>query len=586
MQVVDSTEQSVKGTKKRRLKRVKRNQPNKVFTQHGNETQFPMPPTKTIHADSEATWEKGTKFIEYWLSLPEPMVELADVRTYREWPIIDRKLSNAENNQSISRIQGKCPFTVENWREELLHRFGTGTYKFMMNEAGTPGWVCQAYVKTREDMESHPPRIDLRELNRGHPDNQSYIDGLRARGTKFPGDPDYVAPKDEERKDDMEGSAVQELVSTVRELATERNQPTPIPLTEQAVVKAMEMTNKAANTSIEMVRDTNTKLSTANAAGQDPAKMLGSLVDVVQKIVPKPDDTVLKQVLADNAALRKDITDMQTARMKSLEDEIKASRAIVTAPPSKEKTLLEQLDERIAIDERLDKLTGRNKRRKHNDDDDDDEDQEEKPRKMGMLEKIVNVIPVISTTVLSLGQIGASMMHNYAVAQSAAAAVRNPAQPPQPGPQPEKPPELPAGALPAGQTDEAGQIRIALEWLTSVQPVFFSHFFGEKSGGDTFAHWVVTSGMGADQTLEGRQTYESVKAAGKANILSLLQMHALWGQIGSNQGKVEQFVENFIDYDRLREEAEGELDDEPEERAADATANAGGGKTPSGLREL
>jgi hypothetical protein len=117
---------------------------------------------------------------------------------------------------------------------------------------------------------------------------------------------------------------------------------------------------------------------------------------------------------------------------------------------------------------------------------------------------------------------------------------------------------------------EAEQMTIfqLLPLIRNMEIPFLAHFFGEGTSGDTFAHWVVTSGTGAGPTQDGRMTYEAMKAMGAEEIIKLLRMYnPIWSKIGGLTAKTAEFITNFLAYDELQK-----ADEDEDEAGEEATA--------------
>ena len=98
----------------------------------------------------------------------------------------------------------------------------------------------------------------------------------------------------------------------------------------------------------------------------------------------------------------------------------------------------------------------------------------------------------------------------------------------------------------------------AQKMLTEISPAFLAHYYGEGTDGSTFANWIITQGLGANPTQEGRQVYDGLKEAGKDKIMFLLRSHDIWQRIGSTPQKTNAFIDSFLAYDAIMEQQERE----------------------------
>lgn len=180
---------------------------------------------------------------------------------YRSWPRIDRNLTG--NDKNIEKI-GE-PFT----EDDILKKWGEGDYLVRVNDSGRKnGSLCTAALKIRNT--DYPPVLDLAELDLGHPDNRSYIDGLKARGIKLPNEKAAEVHA-------TEATAAAGLVDVTRTLLRERNQPAAPTLESALVPKLIEIFGKANEHSIQML--------VSQIKQNDPENLL-KLVGTLKELMP------------------------------------------------------------------------------------------------------------------------------------------------------------------------------------------------------------------------------------------------------------------------------------------------------------
>src|SRR5579871_693680 len=146
----------------------------KVIEERMPNTRFPNPDERQLQ-DKQAH-----KLIEYWRGLPEGLIEYVDVYGYRIWPVIDVRLVEPKRKDVwIVHYEGACPFTVENFRNEIMAQpdLGSGEYRFLLKERGMTGHVIQAYIHAM-DLDRYMPEVDLRTLVNVHA-NREYVRRLR-----------------------------------------------------------------------------------------------------------------------------------------------------------------------------------------------------------------------------------------------------------------------------------------------------------------------------------------------------------------------------------------------------------------------
>jgi len=137
-----------------------------------------------------------------------PRREAASVYLYRLWPIIDRRLGG----QRYKNID-KFPVDEKPIDEErILALHGSGKYRLTFNDANRPRPLKQvAETALTLERADRPPVVVVQELILEHPDNRSYVQGLRAAGQL----------KDEPMNGEGR-TAVEQLAAMTRQLMQER----------------------------------------------------------------------------------------------------------------------------------------------------------------------------------------------------------------------------------------------------------------------------------------------------------------------------------------------------------------------------
>lgn len=539
----------------------------------GSGTTFPKPEQIKIPSNM------AHKFFVYWKNLNEEQLPRATVKIYRKLPVIDRKLSNPKNTQVIEEINGPCPFSKE-WKDEFLHRFGTGKYKILMNEAGVSGAILMTIFKTEWDLDNYPPRLDIRELVRDDPDNKSYIDGLRARGVRLPGDPDYKEEKKDE-DDSVDIKAVESLTETVRDLTdktiamaerqstraqqqqTANNAPQ-ANIEAESVTKAMDLVHRAGETAMGMIDKATAQITGATSKGADPIQMLTTVMGIVKEAIPKPDNTLANTV----SELQTEMRNMQAQHFTQMLELIKEKQAdnAVAVAPEQRKTFIEELREKAEEKRLMEELYGKKDdsdggRRRRRDDDDED-DAEDKPEK-GLLGFLNNTLPTILASGATILTMGANIWYNARAGQGA------PVQPPPntnptqtPGnvvqmPQPQSnTPQLPPGSDAVGwKPNPADPNYGAHMFLAQIEPAFLAHFYGGETDGYSFAEFLLSGLTGGNETQDGRRAYMQIKEAGRDQLITTLQTYPpIWERVKATQMRLVKFIDEFLGYDELEDE--------------------------------
>lgn len=549
------------------------------------QTQFPKP-SKQTYSNEEAA-----KFFLYWAGLPKEMAEYADVRIYRNWPVIDATLSGRKN-KDIRKVTGPCPPEwATGFADQFLHIFGSGDYKLWLYEVGVPGVITVGNLRVR-DMENHPPRIDLRELLVNDPSNASYVEGLRLKGFKLPGDPGYSDPDTKQENEEVEQKAVSVLTDQVVKMATTLSDQSrkssqdgkdDRSITSQAIAdmgntaarEAIAIVSESARNSVQMAQE----MAKAQSTGANPIEMFASIADLMKGFRPDPNaPNPMMEVLAQqNAQQAERIEKLMDAQLKFYKEQ--AERAEERNNPSNpvtlkvEKSLLEQMDEMVLLQDRL--LTLRGERRSTPSNGGTEEDEEEKTSKdEGLAAKFMNNLPVIMGGLTTIFGLAAGATYNFAVARSGNG---QPMPPQMPG-MPQQPQYSQPPVQSAPQSMQVAQpsahnippsVDPMIQVLEQLKEPLVGHFFGTDTDGSTFANWLVTGGVdGSDvETVQGRQYYEGLKNFGPANLKQMLANYPpIWSIIGGHHVKVDEFIQDFCDYDAIWEQMR--RDEEEEERKA------------------
>ena len=127
---------------------------------------------------------------------------------YRLWPIIVRSLAGIKHSY--------IDCVPEITREFLAQNHGGGEYKIIMTDAGRPKGMTEVYRCVLKISETdYPPVLDVRELDLGRKENQSFIQALRLRG---------VLPREGEELN-QNNEAVSAVASLAREVMNQNRAP-------------------------------------------------------------------------------------------------------------------------------------------------------------------------------------------------------------------------------------------------------------------------------------------------------------------------------------------------------------------------
>lgn len=535
--------------------------PTEADKRWGNKTKttFPRPKGGVRTKDFKA-------IIRYWKSLTPDMLARCKTQWYRKWPVINPELAGAKTrtiavykDDPIAGTTAACPYDEENWKEQILHEFGSGDYKVILCEEGVSGAVAECdFVTVRDHM--IPPRIDIRMLVMGDPLNVGYMQELRQRGVRLPGDPDF---KDDRKEEDMAQAEALQAAIGANERLTERvitmaeskaHQPTQRSEDGALQSKGLDIYGQLLRTSQEL-----------QGKQVNPIEMLTTLGGVMKEIMPHKDgpDPMVGILLEQNATLQREMRDRDERRAKedkehrereedrhSKAEERREREYKERLAAEKPKTLLEQLREKNEIDE----LLGFKKGKKSSGDDDEDE------KKDSTLDTVLKYMPLAVSGITTLFTLGANMLYNARL---------KPGEVPQPVPtQSAAQVQAETMALASGQTvDQANAAKQQQEqlnaFLQSIEGPFLAHFFGIDLNGYSFAEHIINS------SVQGSMIYAQMKSGGKDALLQALATYnPIWSKVGGMQPDLHKFADEFLNYQEWKQA----LDDEDDEEVVDTKA--------------
>lgn len=252
-------------------------------------------------------------FFDYWYSLKPGERARSTVYVYRAWPVLDHSrgltpeevFAIREKKRRLTTNIAKLtePFSPQHWRDEILHRFGSGDYHFKLNDAGVrnngklpPRQMCQTTVRGLRD-DDHPPVVDPKVLDLNDPQNRSYIQFLLMKGIQIPGLDEPEKPKENE---DM--AATERLAESVEKMA-DRNatlaaqiaaqsaaqaaaKDKPADVSTQASLAGMDIVKAAAQAAL----DFQAKATEASAKAQDPIVYHKNIMEAAERFKPAAPD--------------------------------------------------------------------------------------------------------------------------------------------------------------------------------------------------------------------------------------------------------------------------------------------------------
>lgn len=507
-----------------------------------------------------------------WLATfkPEEMAK-AVLHFYREYPAIDRRLADPNAKPKLIKLFDNSEDSTwehsKDWAEYILQNRewgGSGKYKVMVTELGIPGCISMSKFKL-EDSE-YPPRVDPRVLIMGHPDNQGYIEGLRAEGKRLPGD-DPEADRIE-REEEEEMTVATEVVGVLkdelshqREVANEAQRKV-----DEAHEKLREVRHaqgpsaesvaqgqvtglavEGAKAVIGMVTDQAREISRASAPSFNPVELFKVGMEarggdngmaIVQLVLGQQRDT-----MATIEKMHHETIEFLSKRDE--EDDTPAPTNGTVAVQEDRRSLMSEIKDMTEFAE----IMGFKRAGSEN---------PPAPAGGGWLDKIGAAIagnPMIVIAGLALVTNLLSKSPQSATDVLARAGVPPGTLPPIPG--------VPAAATPGPpQPSPTEQLNKFLEFL---RPHFLNHFSSPDLDGYTLAadiHSIneTPAGLqvvaGGPSTIRGRQEYQNMKGAGIEQFDQIIRnFPPIWNSIstsshGPDMGSYTKFLKEFFDYDR------------------------------------
>lgn len=286
----------------------------------------PRDPFKT-HKNRKITAEEFWKLIG---SIEPGLWGRYKAYLYSLWPIIVRQLSNPNNKNNLAVIEE--PFDSD----YLLRKFGSGTYQIVLVDQSRPhhvNTVCKTEIKLKDD--DYPPVRDLRELDMGHQENRSYIEGLRARGL-LKGDEGV----------DGKTSDNAALIGLVREMLGNMKQQHPAQSVEgQAIGKALDLLSSTYSKGTEML--VGTLKQDSGAGGLAIVKEVLGVVEKLKPATANGDNRLVELLMKMQADSQAREAALQARQTELILEVVKAK----TAPPDPDAGLFANLDKLARVKE-------------------------------------------------------------------------------------------------------------------------------------------------------------------------------------------------------------------------------------------
>lgn len=517
--------------------------PRKAKSGHPAGSTLAEAPFHTVQ-DSR-TGKNCQKFFQYWKDVagtsdePGSNAHLVEVRWYLHWPIVDARLADPKAKTKVFELMnGPIWFdNPEDYLAEVPKRLGSGSWHVVMNEVGVHGELMEAYFSAI-DLDRYPPKLDLRTLVRGVPENEDYIRWLRVNNIKVPWDSEGQEEEDEmanseilsgivgivERQGDRAAEAVREAADAKVEILEEklRAQSPPAPTVDaQTAAESVKLISDTAQKQTDATikfADKMVDMYTRNAGSQyDPIALIKAMREL-----DKPDNslTLLVDTIKDGNAKMVEMQNKNIDFMKEvLNRETKPPEGITGAGGLK--GMLDQVNEIKQVAE----LFGYRR---------PSEEIEHAPKQQsrGIIDFVCENPQMACNVLISFLTLGANIVHNVFSRGQA------------PSPQ--------EALQRASQVQFQNPPPQAPTWeklIEAMAPAIKKYFYDpDGEGGYLLIRWVKCEGAPPEETIAGEEDYLKLcNRVGKPQFDQLIRQNSeLWNAIGHVPARYEQFLDQFF----------------------------------------
>jgi hypothetical protein len=500
-------------------------------------------------------------FFEYWARVDSILPDRCTAYVYRTWPMINRQMLDPDAKKNIDKMD-KAPDPVM-WRQEILHRYGSGNYKLILNDAGgSTKSVGQTLITDLRDPDYPPVINNLDELVLDEPGNQSFLESLRQKGI-LPGERELQNAESTQALTGTIDKLTDKLVESNKAQPAAQPAPGSSEVAKEAMLMARDVFQQGLNLGKETIQaqaDAKVAAAQAAATAADPSASLGILTQVIalaKSLAPTPatgagggatqDFTaILNNMATQNSALQQKIFEVLQSQINILSQPRPAAAVVdgtaVVAPAKDD--LVSQMKRLGEMKDLMQDIFGGGGR-------DDDDAPREKPEplwmKLGM--SALAGLP-------SLGMSLVAMSYNMAVAKTGTGAPMDPRTLPAPA---AENPALGDGAQPGQQpipSTLGGDMNVVqrsvyLAMLQQIEKPLLAHLNNPEKTGVDFAE--------AMMAFHGDIAYQATRGLGKEVLMGLLMSYKPIAEVlATIPEKASQFVDDFLNAEEIiaAEEAE------------------------------
>jgi hypothetical protein len=548
-------------------------------------TRLPSPPKFSMDPNT---------FFAYWAMADEALPNRGTVYVYRTWPMIDRQRVDPTAHKYIDKMDSAPDPAM--WRQEILHRYGSGNYKLILNDAGgSTKSVGQTLISDLRDPDYPPVINNLDELVLDDPSNQSFLESLRQKGI-LPGEREL---QNAESTQALTGT-IDKLTNKVVEMGRQTQTPAqPAPGSTEVAKEAMSMARDVFQQGLNLGKETvqaqaDAKVAAARAEveASNPAASMGMLTQIItlaKSLAPTPaaatgggnqDFTaILNNITSQNSALQQKIFEVLQSQINMLAAQPKAAVAgaeVAAANPVEKDDFVSQLKKLGELKDTMQDIFGGGRG-------DEDDAPREKPEPMWMK---LGMAALAGLPSLAMSLVG--MSYNMAVAKTGQGAPMAPNALPPPVPMlgMDGQPIAPSAGNPdpavANSNQAPGgdmnviQRSVYLAMLQQIEKPLLAHLNNPEKTGVDFAE--------AMMAFHGDIAYQATRGLGKEVLMGLLMSYKPIAEVlVTIPDKANQFVDDFLNAEEIiaAEEAEDSKSDGLETLQAQAAASTERGREAS-----
>jgi hypothetical protein len=521
---------------------------------------------------------KANDFFQYWKDTESLATDRLIVYVWRTYPVIDKKILDPDAVTNIGKMEA-APDDPTEWRQAILHQFGSGNYKLMLKDEGKGinKAIAQTFITDLNDPE-YPAVIDnYDELVMDHPSNQSFIEKLRQQG-KLPGENELAQQESTAALTGTIDRLANKLVDREGQPAT----PAAIPSTTEVAKEAMGMAREMFREGLDLGQATvqakaDAKVAEAKAAASagDPTQSIGMLTQLIalaKSLMPATPTAVEGQSEAMTTLIGKLVDRESTTQgqlVTFLQNQINALSArpaatnpevAVAAQTAKPDDFVTQLKKLGELKDTMQDIFGGGGGG-------DDDAPREKPEPMWMK---LGMAALAGLPSLAMSLVG--MSYNMAVAKTGQGAPMAPNALPPPVPMPglDGTPAAPVAGNPDPNPNPAPggdmniiQRNVYMAMLQQIEKPLLAHLNNPEKSGVDFAE--------AMMAFHGDIAYQATRGLGKEVLMGLLMSYKPIAEVlATIPEKANQFVDDFLNAEEII--AAEEAEDAGEGKASAAAA--------------